>query len=184
MSNPLILTLNLILLVLLMGCMKGEPVAHPNQSTKQINPPDFLEPQTETTISDPEQLKAWRHFAKVNHYRIANVSDFDFSESNGPRHAPYWYGSGDFNRDEKYSDFALIIVDVTRNDPLRFGLIIFNAKADGYEDPIWLYRDSDLSKTSLNTTSHGPLMIAKHGMNQVDICTVKWRSKQKGYKCD
>ena len=179
MDKPFILSLKLIILALLVGCNKPAPTIHTNQLTGPIG-----ESSTEATISDPSQLKAWHQFNKENRYRIASADDFKFSNSNKPNHPRHWFASGDFNRDHRFPDFALIIVDVRQENELRFGLIIFNARGDGYEDPIWLYSGSDLSRTSLNYSSHGPLLITEHYAELTKVCTVKWNPDQEQYTCN
>lgn len=166
-------------MALLIGCDKNAPTIQTSQLTGPIG-----NSQTEPTIFDPSQLKAWHHFNNENRYRIASADDFKFSKDNKPNHPRHWFAFGDFNRDHRFSDFALIIVDVTQENEPPFGLIIFNAREDGYDDPIWLFRGSDLSRTSLNYSSHGPLLIAEYGAEVIKVCTVKWNPDQEQYTCN
>jgi len=70
------------------------------------------------------------------------------------------YGDGDFNGDKIYNDFAIIVVNNEPTDASRFGLVIFNARNNSKGWPILDISDVDLSRTSLNLMSHGPLIVA------------------------
>ena len=132
--------------------------------------------------SDPEASRVWQAFSKRNNYRLARADDFVLSAD---RYRSY--GEGDFNGDQIYSDIAMIVIDNTRTDASRFSLIIFNARKDskGYDGPFWLYRHVDLSRTSLNLISHGPLIVAEtRDQNQTRVCVVRWTRSPRGYRCE
>lgn len=131
--------------------------------------------------SHPEASRAWQNFAKQNNHRLASASDFVLSAD---RYRAY--GDGDFNGDNIYNDFAIIVVDNTRTDVKRFALIIFNARkgSQGYDGPYWLYKGVDLSSTSLNLISHGPLVITDNRENEVKACIVRWNRTQRKYRCE
>lgn len=164
----------------------GERSANQRAIEKSSTSKSVSAPHLGLIETDSEALNAWRKFTEDNHYRVAQADDFNFSESSNTEHyRPY--GDGDFNRDNKYFDFAVIVVDTMRKDDSRFGVVIFNARREGkgYDGPFWLYCEKDLSRTSLNTTSHGPLLIAEHKTDgTVEICVVEWNQEQKKYGCD
>ena len=131
---------------------------------------------------DPEAAKIWKRFNRNGLYRVARGDDFRSSPEN---YRPY--GDGDFNRDHQSYDFAAIVVDTTRTDSSRFGIVIFNARKgrQRYDGPYWLFRGSDLSRTSLNTSSHGPLLVGEHlDDGTIKVCVVKWNRRKREYRCD
>ena len=131
--------------------------------------------------SYPEASTVWRRFIASGHYRLAIPADFELAAD---QCRPY--GDGDFNRDKTYFDFAVIVVDTLRSDASRFGLLIFNKRKNstGYEGPFWLYRGTDLSRTSLNTISHGPLIVAERPDDgKGKVCVVNWNQSKRRYFC-
>src|SRR5678815_3931660 len=71
----------------------------------------------------------------------------------------YWWGA-----------FAVIVVDTKRQDDNRFGIILFLNPKDLFDEPagkgepfkpVWLYRERDLSRTSLHQAS-GYWFITEH----------------------
>ncbi|MDQ3685280.1 MAG: hypothetical protein M3430_06700 [Acidobacteriota bacterium] len=198
MKNPIVLHLSVLTCGLFfMACSKAmpidtapqvgmRPVAAQQQSVESHKTVDALQPRLGVIASDMEASRAWQHFIKDGHYRVARADDFNFSESNkAKRYRPY--GAGDFNSDHEYDDFAVIVVDTRRNDALRFGLVIFNVREEGkgYDGPFWLYHESDLSRISLTTSSHGPLLVAKHQEDDTtELCTVKWEQQREEYRCN
>jgi hypothetical protein len=148
-----------------------------------------IEPQESATpayanlgliATDPEASRIWTQFTKGGRYRLARREDFSFSDDH---YRPYV--DGDFKGDHVYNNFAAIVVDTMRNDSRRFGIVIFNSiDGKGYAGPFWLYRMMDLSRTSLNTSSHGPLLIAEHRENgSIRACIARWNPSRKQYRC-
>jgi hypothetical protein len=80
----------------------------------------------------------------------------------------------------------LIVEDSTKTPNERFGVIIFNEPADGKTAPapIWLYRDRDLSKTTLNWWSGGLSVRTYNDDGTYKLCYVNWDAKTKVYSCD
>jgi hypothetical protein len=156
------------------------------QQIKEINNTKDI-PQADLGIitSSAKASRAWREFIKDGRYRLASPDDFSFP--NASRKEMYRpYSIGDFNGDQQYQDFAVIVIDTSRNDDQRFGIVIFNEQegGTGYDGPFWLYRESDLSRVSLTITSHGPLLVAKHNEDDpVKLCVVSWEQDQREYKC-
>lgn len=197
MKDRVLLSLCVLTCVLFVTCNKamtidsasqaGAQQAKAQQETVETSKTkDASQPRLGVITSNLEASKAWRRFLEGGRYRVAHPDDFNFSDQNRKdRYRPY--GAGDFNGDHEYDDFAVIVVDTTRNDALRFGLVIFNVRkvGNGYDGPFWLYRESDLSKVSLTTSSHGPLLVAKYGEDDaIKLCVVRWEQEQKEYECD
>jgi hypothetical protein len=106
--------------------------------------------------------QAWHRFIQGGRYRMAQPADFRFSEQARREMGPelferyttepvvhWWGGTG------------VIVVDTTRTDENRFGLIVFmepdstnksNRKACPYM-PVWLYKNKDLSRSGLEQAS-------------------------------
>ncbi len=148
-------------------------------------------------LVDSEQAaaRAWKQFTKDGRYQIARASDFKMPEwtktvyysSDIGLAMKYPYCDGDINRDGVQNDFAFIVVDSTRNDAARFGIVIFSKRKDGkdYESPRWLFRDSDLSTTTLGRSSGGPMHIVQYREDGTRrFCYVKWNRQLKEYYCE
>jgi len=86
----------------------------------------------------PESEKeAWLLFTKDGRYRVAQFEDFQFPDAarklqgaDLEKASRYPYVGGDINRDGAYNAFAAIVVDTTRTDRNRFGLVIFSQPKD------------------------------------------------------
>jgi hypothetical protein len=112
---------------------------------------------------------------------MAQPEDFRFSGVATTKPYIYWWGA-----------FAVIVVDATRQDDDRFGIILFQDPKDLYDAPadqgepyrpVWLKRDLDLSRTSLSMAS-GYWFINEHlDDGTVKTCEVDWSKKQKKYIC-
>lgn len=150
-----------LMLVGFSGC------AHKTQ-TSQTTPPPQASPATAPTARPTPSLfwkdgeeEAWHRFIKDGRYRMAQPADFRFSEQ-----ARREMGSELF---EKYTTepvvhwwggTGVIVVDTTRTDENRFGLIVFmepdnykkNRKACPHK-AVWLYKNKDLSRSGLEQAS-------------------------------
>lgn len=147
-----------LMLVGFSGCAHKSP-------TEQTTPPQEAPPATASTPTlfwkDGEE-EAWHRFIEDGRYRMAQPADFRFSEQArremGPklfekyttRPVVHWWGGT-----------GVIVVDTTRTDENRFGLIVFiepditnkkNRKACPYE-AVWLYKNKDLSRSGLEQAS-------------------------------
>jgi hypothetical protein len=142
--------------------------------------------------SEKAAAKAWKRFTRNGQYRIANVSDFKMPEwtktvyysSSIDASVKYPYCDGDINRDRVQYDFAFIVVNSSRNDADRFGIVIFGKRKDGkdYESPRWLLRDSDLSTTTLGRSSGGPMHVTQYRDDGTyRFCQVTWNRQLKEY---
>lgn len=187
-KKHIILHLGLLSLILFLACIQGIPrnsprPAEPQQLTNESQRSGFASyPNLGLIATDPKASEVWKEFSKDGRYRMASKEEFKMSEE---KYRPY--GDGDFNGDHEYDDFAAIVIDTMRIDDSRFGIVVFNARKgrQGYDGPFWLYRDDNLSRTSLNTSSHGPLLIADHRDDGIiRVCVVKWNLHKRDYSCD
>lgn len=142
----------------------------------------------------PEAEKeAWRLFTKSGQYRVAGKNDFHLSEAakkvqpnDVEKATTRPYVGGDINHDGAYNDFAVIVVDTTKSEPARFGLVIFNqpAERNGSYETHWLYRDRDLSKTILEWWSGGLAVREYRDDGSYQYCYVNWDQRAKAYSCE
>ena len=110
--------------------------------------------------------KAWRSFTANGRYRLALKNDLksparEFgSDSLNSIFAYCW---GQLGTNSVKNHLAAIVVDTSRNDADRFGLVIFSAAetADGLYKPYWVYQKRDLSG-SVVWTGSGDLMVADY----------------------
>jgi hypothetical protein len=95
-------------------------------------------------------------------------------------------GAGDFNLDGNYSDLAVIIVDTTKSDPERFGLIIFNAQKNkkALYTLHWLFQNRDLSKMVLSGIKDRLIINELRDDGELVNHSVVWDSTQKKYICN
>jgi hypothetical protein len=92
--------------------------------------------------------------------------------------------SGDFNHDGNWYDLAVIVVDTTKQNPARLGVVIFNTQKDENAVflPHWLYRDRDLSKVTLSAFRDG-LIINEFGEDGSMVNhRIKWSPQESAYK--
>jgi hypothetical protein len=186
-KKHILLQLAMLSSALFLPCIQGIPKNAPRQveaqSSNESQRSGFGSyPNLGLIATDPKASEVWKQFSKDGRYRVASKENFKMSEE---KYHPY--GDGDFNGDHEYRDFAAIVVDTTRADASRFGIVIFNSREgrQGYDGPFWLYRESDLSRASLGTSSHGPLLVAEHHDDgTIKVCVVKWNPHKQKYTCD
>jgi hypothetical protein len=112
---------------------------------------------------NPEVKRAWTEFERAQKYRLAQPSDRNLTaaaaarvESNQPNQIiPFlnWWGARGY---EGKTDFlAVIVVDPSRTDPKRYGLVVFAApKSEGPNfKPYWVLREQDLESYLLSGAS-------------------------------
>lgn len=84
-------------------------------------------------------------------------------------------------------ELVALVVDNTRDDPARFGVVIFRpverrGKLVGHT-PYWLWRERDLSNTAIDRVS-GYLFVHEFGDGaEYKSCEVKWRERPGRYVC-
>jgi hypothetical protein len=145
---------------------------------------------------NPKGEEAWKHFIENGKHRVARASDFKFSDAakrdiaNGL--GPEWekrigspYTGGDINHDRFYKDVAFIVMDTTKSDPGRLGLVIFNDQGNNDNHKVfWLDRERDLSTTILEWASDGLHLTVYREDGSYDVCYINWNSQHETYTCD
>ncbi len=131
-------------------------------------------------------------FTDNGRYRIARAEDFKIpaaamkEEGNSISLAiKFAYVGDDINRDALHRDRAFIVVDTTRSDPERFGLVIFNEQKDreSLPRPNWVYREKDLSRTAMFWASSELLLVEYNEDGKYNVCRVKWNQSRQEYSC-
>lgn len=81
---------------------------------------------------------------------------------------------------------AVIVVDTTKREINRFGLIVFrpahHTKSKAYI-PCWLYRDRDLSRTALKQISSTLTVYQIEDDGSYTYCHIEWDQQRKRYIC-
>jgi hypothetical protein len=194
-SNSKLISRLLLFFCLLLFCCCQRPTTQ-QVSQEPIKPQQVSEKRqsTDPTTGWREEVKkAWALFVKDGRYRMAQLEDFRFpnpadgsSEELGFEkytHRPWiaWWGA-----------FAVIVIDNTRGDQDRFGLIMFVEPKDNWKlaesgkkpwRAVWLYRNRDLSRTWMEQAS-GYWFVCEYGEDgKKKTCEVKWNERQQKYTC-
>jgi hypothetical protein len=123
--------------------------------------------------------KAWHSFTADGRYRLALKEDLksparEFgSDSLNSIFAYCW---GRLGTKSVKNHLAAIVVDTSRNDADRFGLVIFSAANDGDDSykSYWVYQERDLSR-SVVWTGSGDLMVADYKEDgSREVSYVQW----------
>jgi hypothetical protein len=137
------------------------------------------------------EAEFFRHFFADGHYRVARAADFRIPEVVVREYAHdiniainLPCVGGDFNLDGA-GDRACIVVDNTRNDMARFGLVIFNGLKEKETMPqlFWLYQGRNLAKTVMGWSRDGLDITEYHEDGTYSICHVRWDKEQQDYIC-
>ncbi len=182
----------LIVATMLYSC--GGPQA-PSSGAKVQEPQPTLHQRPDDPValgylSQTKQKEAWYEFTKDGRHRWARPEDFRFpgwatANSEAGRSRMWPFQAGDVNQDGAFNDFALIVVDTTRQNPDRFGLVIFNdpGKNAGPYSIHWLFRNTDLSTTALSWSSDGLGVTRYTEDGYSSHCSVKWNAHKREYSC-
>ena len=136
----------------------------------------------------PNELKeAWQRFVQDGRYRLAHPRDMNFR--GGERVTSLYdfpWGELGYDQISGADHLAAIVVDTTRTDDARFGLVIFSAprNRNGTYVAHWLYQGRDLSRTGVTRTT-GELYVSEYRDNGTEsVCSVRWNRQQRRYICD
>jgi hypothetical protein len=194
-----------VLMISFCNCnsVDSKPNDQPTESNQRVSKPEiketivFTEPLEYPFNKVPENIQAiWKEFMASGRYHLSQPSDMTFSETaklqlpgkGESRILPYEYIWGDLNYDKRIEDdhLAAIVVDTTKKDQNRFSLVIFspikNTK-DRY-DINWLYRDKDLSKTTISRASSEFYVIQFSEDGTRKACSVNWNKKLQVFECN
>jgi hypothetical protein len=157
---------------LLLGCTTRQP-ASVHMSAVTVTPTPARDDTVrawphapDEYMSDNEPLKrAWQNFERNQKYRLAQPSDRNLTPAASSRVASNnpnqiipilnWWGAGGY-RGANTNDFVIaIVVDPSRSDPKRYGLVVIAAVASegpGYK-PYWVLREEDMESYLLSPAS-------------------------------
>jgi hypothetical protein len=191
-------------LLLLAICSCARSSVESNQTSSQLAK-ENAEPQpavTPSEVTDPtccgldynhEGLpQAWRQFTENGQFRLARLDEMNFPESAKREWASDWksinkpfrYAWGERGFDTNKDHLVAIVVDTKRNDPERFGLVIFSSPRNSKEyRPYWLYRNRDLSRMLILAFSGGLTLSQYDEAGSKKTCNVFWNQKSKQYYC-
>ncbi|HEU4870715.1 MAG TPA: hypothetical protein VFT08_07700 [Pyrinomonadaceae bacterium] len=163
--------------ILFASCVREEGVKKATlsqpQSANVASSPDrsrvtWSSSDLETWLDNYKELKrAWVRFQRSQPYRLAQPSDRNLTaaaasrvETNSERQiVPYlmWWGAEGY---EGREFLAAIVVDPSRTDPNRYGLVVIAAPtSDGSKyKPYWVAREEDMESYLLSPAS-GSLFI-------------------------
>lgn len=186
----------------------NEPVAKAQPSPEAATPDKKIKPCPTEPIysvipgkkSDYENMKAaWQQVTAGGQYRLACDSDGDFALDSAepktpesysidrqPRSITNW-GNWNYPKRPDEEHLAAIVVDTARNssDPERFGLVILSppeAKKNSY-DVNWLYRNRDLSRTSVGMSSGSVWVQDFTPDGKRSLCWIVWNRSRKLFEC-
>lgn len=198
MLGPPCFLIGLLVSLSSFGCSGGaySPMSSPPvqavQGENRQQLPGQRKDSNDTASDKLMAYDAWRRFIEDGRYRPAGAGDFRFSaaaiEKGGidlQRWIEFPVINGDFNEDHKARDAAIIIVDTTRNNSERFGVVIFHDIDDPTTryQPHWLYRERDLSETFLGWSRDGLSVREYRDDGTFTLCRVKWDKQRQVYSC-
>jgi len=164
----------------------------PEDTAKQPGSVDSMFSQY--TEGVPQGLKdGWQQFTADGRYRVAREEDFRFPEEakkviEGIDHRtkrPYMRILWDINENGDYNEFAAIVVETTKSDDARFGLVILSAPdgGSGLYKPHWVYQERDLSRTIMASASSRLSVESYLDDGTREACFVVWDRRQRRYFC-
>jgi hypothetical protein len=200
-DKNIFITLLLLSFCLLLGCNSTsfqksyaeqislpQPDTHPTVNT--ITPHD---PVTDGWM-EGATASAWQAFTQDGRYRWAGQNDFRFPEWAKQRYGPDLerairspIQAGHIKGSYESNEVALIVVDITRQDWNRYGIVVFSEDKKNPErcEVKWIYQDRDLSRVKLGWSSGDTLGISEYGENGTySNCFVKWDAKEQRYNCN
>ena len=149
------------------------------------NTNDPLSPETGKTVLG----QVWSRFVREGKYRLATRDDFEF---------PQWAVRArllprqediDMPFISSWIGYAAIVVEVGRNDPQRFGLVIVTtdegARQGANQKNVihWFCRNKDLSHSALNTSSGRLYLTQFEERATYTTCDIGWDDLKRKYVC-
>ena len=138
-------------------------------STAETNIPWPSDPTDYVTDNEPLKL-AWRNFERSQKYRLAQPSDRNLTpaaaarvKSNNPNQIkPFltWWGAQGYRGSTTKDFFIALVVDPSRSDLNRYGLVILAAVASEgpHYKPYWVLREEDMESYLISPASGSVFM--------------------------
>jgi hypothetical protein len=146
-------------------------------------------------VTDNEPLKlAWRNFERLQKYRLAQPSDRNLTpaaaarvKSNNPNQIkPFltWWGAHGYRGSDTKDFLIAIVVDPSRSDPNRYGLVILAAVAS--EGPrykqYWVLREEDMESYLISPASGSVYMECFRRDGTEQIKELSWDRKSRQFR--
>jgi hypothetical protein len=148
-------------------------------------------------LTSEEAREALKQFLAQNNCRLAQKEDFQIPDQLSPTERADWqahqeraYYVGDLNNDQRFLDFAVLVVknqnaDAKNTDANRFSFLVFNQPTDFTAEyqPIWIQRQQDL-RYSMLTLAEGQVVLRQQTAdNKIVDCALSWDKSARTYRC-
>ena len=133
-----------------------------------------------------ELKQAWTAFTDDGRFRMVRTNELSDSEARARLHYAYAWGDLGYDVDPSKSyHLAVIVVETTRSDNNRFGLVIFSAPrgANGSYRPYWILRNTDLSGAFFSGFSGYLELVINDANGSRNGCDIRWSKKLKTFIC-
>lgn len=180
------------LFVLLSSGCKSEKSETGNSSEQSPPPqPVSVKPTPVKIITPLEERpddenwlgEQWRNFFKSGRYRVITTDEIKLSEvTKQAMTSPPWsyYETHPYMR--WCQGIGVIVVDTTRSDDKRFGLVLFPSEyIKSAKKPVWLLRNQDLSKTVLHQVSCSMFIRVEAADGTRKSYEIRWDEKNKRF---
>ncbi|MEN3334930.1 MAG: hypothetical protein V7641_4295 [Blastocatellia bacterium] len=167
--------------------------AVPQTSAEAQSPKKGHDPLENDCCMPLKAKQAWKQFIMDGQFRWAGKEDFQIPQwaiqaysRDIERAIESPFQGGDINHDGAFSDFAVMVVDMSRQAADRFGIVIFNepTKLNGDYTVHWLKRNLDLSSTILDWSSSGLGISRYNADGSFTHCFVQWEKTKHKYYCE
>jgi len=155
-------------LLLFVSCVKKEQVrtSQPSPVTSPSQQANVTWSADPTEFTDNDALKhAWRNFEASHQYRLAQSSDRNVTPAARERvnsnnvnqviPSLIWWGASGYRGTPNKDFLVAIVVDSSRSDPNRYGLVVLAAPAS--EGPsyktYWVLREEDMESYLISPAS-------------------------------
>jgi hypothetical protein len=206
-NNWLLFSLVLLVAIFNVACSQtkmqsSEPIVEAQQIQKQVREikPCQTEPVYGVALNQSSNKNleaAWKQFTASGQYRLACDTDADFSlDAIEPKTIESYsidkqsrsmnnWGNWNYPKRTYEDHLAAIVVDTTRTEANRFGLVVFSPpriKKTAY-DINWLYEERDLTRASVGMSS-GSVWVEDYTPDgKRSFCWILWNREQKIFEC-
>jgi hypothetical protein len=169
MKTILLYVAALIIVTICLGCRAHSDVTHalpsPSPAAAADKPITTWPNAPDEYLSNDGLKRAWHQFERSQKYRLAQIGDRNLTHAADARvraNNPYqivpilnWWGARGY-RGANTNDFVIaIVVDPSRSDPKRYGLVVIAAVASqgSTYKPYWVLREQDMESYLISPAS-------------------------------
>jgi hypothetical protein len=149
----------------------------------------WSEDPTDSVIDNEALRLAWKRFEKSQKYRLAKPSDPNLTaaalartNSNQATPSLIWWGTRGYRGFIGKDFLVAIVVDPSRSDPNRFGLVVLAAIASEGKDykTYWVSREEDMESYLISPASGSVFMecFRRDGSQETKLLTWERTSRQ------